>query len=332
LLYIDGEIFFTSVENIIRRLRLEESVFKDLKINDKDVMVTCPFHKGGMENKPSMGISREEVERNGKKYPAGTVHCYSCGYTANLVNLIADVKDVDKLKAWRYLIDKFSGGSNSERNLTINVERSENDKNKENYIDISKVWEYNKNKCSSSIDYLKRRKINSVRDDFLIGYNKDHASITIPVLNRSGKVVMIKERSIEGKRFFNTTGSNKAGVIFGLYQVELNYKGEKIWICESEIDALTLWSWGIKAIAIMGSHISDLQAKELEKSPIRGLIDGMDRDSAGRKGWHKMKDKLIPKGFKMWNTDWKNIEWEKDDLLKDINQLTYQEFQQILKY
>ncbi|KXS42714.1 MAG: DNA primase [Candidatus Frackibacter sp. T328-2] len=334
MIYLDGEIFFTSIENIVRRLKIEEGVFKDLKVNNKDVMVTCPFHKGGMENKPSMGISKDEVKRNGKKYPAGTVHCYSCGYTANLTKLIADVKEVDRFKAWRYLIEKFSGGSNSERNLTINVERSENQENKEKYIDIDKVQAYNKNKCSASINYLKRRKINKVRDKFLIGYNEDHESITIPVLNRSGKVVMIKERSIEGKRFFNSTGSNKAGVIFGLYQVEKDYKGEKIWVCESEIDALTLWGWGIKAIAIMGSHISDLQAKELEKSPIRDLIDGMDRDDAGRKGWRKMKDKLIPKGFKMWNTEWKEIfnNWNDQEKLKDLNQLTYQEFQQIIKY
>lgn len=324
MIYLDGDILFTTVESIVRQLRVEDGVFRDLKKNDNDIMVTCPFHKNGMESKPSMGISRDEVERNGKKYPAGTVHCYSCGYTANLTKLVADVKDIDRLKALRYLLDNYSGGSGSVRNLEISVDRDEKEKVKK-VIDKNIAIEYNKNRCSVSDEYLRRRKILDVADDFLIGYNEEHNSITVPVFDRQGEVVMIKERSIEGKRFFNTSGSNKAGVIFGLYQCMQGYNGERVWVCESEIDALTLWSWGEKAIAIMGSHISSQQIKELEKSAVRDLIDGMDRDKAGRNGWRKMKDLIIPKGFRMWNSRW-------DSDKKDINELTYQEFQQIKQY
>ena len=49
-----------SVEQILRDLKLmlfAEGLLRDQNNTGSDVMVTCPFHKGGHERKPSCGVS-----------------------------------------------------------------------------------------------------------------------------------------------------------------------------------------------------------------------------------------------------------------------------------
>ena len=48
--------------------------FSRIKATPKDIMVSCPFHKGGLEKRPSCGIKRYADEKGS----AGTVHCFSC--------------------------------------------------------------------------------------------------------------------------------------------------------------------------------------------------------------------------------------------------------------
>lgn len=89
---------------------------------------------------------------------------------------------------------------------------------------------------------------------------------------------------------------------------------KEVWITESEIDALSLISYGVPAVAIMGSHISEDQCRELERSPFRKYVLATDNDEAGRKGASQIKRLLIPKGFRFTN-----LRWETD--LKDVNDL-----------
>ena len=72
--------------------------------------------------------------------------------------------------------------------------------------------------------------------------------------------------------------------------------------------------YGKYAVAIMGSHISEAQCKELEATPFRRFVLALDNDEAGRKGAAQIKRMLIPKGFRFTN-----LRWDTD--LKDINDL-----------
>ena len=64
----------------------------------------------------------------------------------------------------------------------------------------------------------------------------------------------------------------------------------------------------------MGSHISEDQCKELERTPFRRFVIATDNDDAGRKGASQIKRLLIPKGFRFINLKWHTS-------LKDINDL-----------
>lgn len=88
-----------SVEQILRDLKLmlfAEGLLRDQNNTGSDVMVTCPFHKGGHERKPSCGVSLKEKITPDKTYEAGTVHCYTCGYTADLPTFISDLLGMEK--------------------------------------------------------------------------------------------------------------------------------------------------------------------------------------------------------------------------------------------
>ena len=75
----------------------------------------------------------------------------------------------------------------------------------------------------------------------------------------------------------------------------------------------------------MGSHMSDVQMREVCRVANRVYYDGLDRDDAGRKGWRVFKDKAIPLGFRMWNTKGFGDK-------KDINEMSREEFNEISVY
>ena len=141
-----------------------------------------------------------------------------------------------------------------------------------------------------------------------------------PVRDMSGKVAFYKGRSLVGKHFYNAKDIDKTSQIFGLYELLAEGKASpesEIWITESEIDALSLVGQERYAIALMGSHISEAQCRELENTPFRRFVLALDNDEAGRKGAAQIKRLLIPKGFRFTN-----LRWDVD--LKDINDLIRQ--------
>lgn len=69
-----GTPIVATVEQVIKDLKLErfdEGLLREINNTGSDLMCTCPFHKGGKENKPSCGVLlREKVDKN-RKYEAG---------------------------------------------------------------------------------------------------------------------------------------------------------------------------------------------------------------------------------------------------------------------
>lgn len=93
-----------------------------------------------------------------------------------------------------------------------------------------------------------------------------------------------------------------------------NYKSS-VFIPLNEVTNNLLFAiFSNKPRAIMGSHISEDQCRELERSPFRRFVIATDNDEAGRKGAQIIKRLLIPKGFRFIN-----LRWETN--VKDINDL-----------
>lgn len=328
MIYISKMPFVTTIDSVVHDVKLElfgSGLLQDVRDTGEDIMITCPFHNGGRERNPSFGISKHERVRDGKSYEAGTCHCYSCGYKSDLPKFISDVLGLDtKLHGLAWMKERYLYAAGKERgDIDLDFSRDEPEDDRMLFSGVL-VSHYHEALLRSdrAKDYLKGRNLLHLPtlDKFGVGYDSEKDMIVFPVYDRQGQVRMLKKRSIEGKRFDNTAGAGKASLIFGLYQVMVfGKKDEPVWVCESETDALTVWAYGGQAIALMGSHISGQQVEEVSRTWVRMIVDGLDRDDAGRKGLRAMKDILIPRGFRIWNTKgWGSR--------KDLNELTSTEF------
>ena len=90
-LEVKGRLIDTPIRTILETIKREcpHPILHDIvdKERDKNVTITCPFHKNGAENKPSCHVFKEEDD---PKITYGTVHCFTCGYSASLPQFVAD--------------------------------------------------------------------------------------------------------------------------------------------------------------------------------------------------------------------------------------------------
>ena len=244
-----------------------------------DVVCQCPFHKGGLEKKMACfvynGTDREDME-------FGTYHCFACGVTGHLDKLVSFCLSVSKEDADEWLVENF--GTTYIEEVQYIEEFVYGEKEEQKFLDdsILETFDYSNDKA---IDYLinKRHLSKEVIDFFKIGYDADTDSVTFPVRDRLGNLVGIFERSIENKHFRIPKMTTKP--IYLLYE-NLQMGSPYIYVVESQINALTLFSWGYPAVALFGTG-SKLQYEELKKSGIRKFCCVFDGDSAGKEGLRK---------------------------------------------
>lgn len=311
-----------TVEQVVNDLKLErfeDGLLREINNTGSDLMCTCPFHKGGKENKPSCGVLLREKLVNDRKYEAGTVHCYTCGYTADLPQFVADFLGLSSpVQGFKWLVARYNYNSSNREPLELNLYRGQ--AQKASYMDEAEVERFYQEllKSKAACEYLHKRALASwLIDAFKLGFDPEDGVVLFPVRDMSGKVAFYKGRSLVGKRFYNAKDIDKTSQIFGLYELLAEGRASpesEIWITESEIDALSLIGQERLAIALMGSHISEAQCRELESTPFRRFVLALDNDEAGRKGAAQIKRLLIPKGFRFTN-----LRWDTD--LKDINDL-----------
>lgn len=299
-----------------------------------DIMVTCTEHKNGQEQKVSMGISKNEfVTSTGKVIKAGTVHCFTCGYTADLPTWIAKVLGLGNgANGFRWLIKRYSYGIGGERaELALLLDRGTTPQKplvSEALINQYCIEFFDSDRA---MDYMiGTRKIPAeVCTKFRIGYNRQNDSIVMPICDAHGNILFTKERAIGTKVYINGEHSDKSSTLFGLSEAikmiaHLKRIGNKIppiWVVEGEIDTMTLWKYGNIAVAQMGSELSDMQAKLLMRVHDR-FVSAMDNDMAGKKGTRILKDKLIPLGARIYNLRYNCSK-------KDFNAMTDSEIENI---
>lgn len=320
MIRICGVSIVATVEQVLKDIKLQlygTGLLKEMKSTGADLMITCPFHANGREHNPSCGVLLKEKVTKEKTYEAGTVHCYTCGYTADLPQFVADLLELkDAIAGYKWLVSRYNYSTADREPLELDMYRG--GKEKVSVMDEELVERYHRAllECDEAFAYLQKRKVSkAVMEAYKLGFDTEDNTVLFPVRGLDGKVVFYKGRSIAGKHFYNAKEIDKSSVVFGLWELlQMGEMDRDVWITESEIDALSLISYGEPAVAIMGSHISEEQCKELEKTPFRRFVLATDNDEAGRKGASQIKRLLIPKGFRFTNLSWHTQ-------LKDINDL-----------
>ena len=215
------------------------------------------------------------------------------GESCSLEQMISRVFGKDDLGQYglTWLKNNFLGDILEDRYINIDLDR----KCPKTNSGASYVQENELQKYRYIHPYMYKRKLtNEVIYLFDIGYDKDTDCITFPIRDVDGNCLFVARRSVKGKYFNYPSKAEKP--VYGLYELELlwdknNEYPQEVYICESMIDALTLWGIGKYAVALNGLGTKQ-QIEELNKLPCRKFILATDNDLAGYRAREKLR-KLI---------------------------------------
>lgn len=303
--------------------------FHIFRNNGENIQTNCPFHKNGQERKPSFGVNGE-IDK---------CHCFSCGWSGTIEEMISELygyQDEGKFGK-RWLIKRFNTveietrpnimeGFNGRNNITI---RNNNDIHRfKQHIQGNKSTEqYSGEITEEELDkyryihpYMYQRKMDDrVIEIFDVGYDKETECITFPIRDKNGNCLFIARRSVNTKFFSYPQGVKKP--LYGLYELyQLDEFPKEIYICESMIDAITIWTHCDKYAVALNGLGNDLQFSQLNNMPNRTFILATDNDSAGIKARIRLKKYISNKIIK---------EIILPSNRKDINECTYNEFENI---
>ena len=287
---VNNHVILDDTQDILIELRKQlelNGVKRFAKFIDsgKNIQTNCPFHKEGQERKPSFGINKN----------TGECHCFGCGWSGTLSEMISNCFGKDDFGAYgnKWLIRNFlSVAVESRPDIDVDFcRRKKITSETKKYISEQELDSYR-----YTHPYMYKRKLtDEIIDLFDIGYDKSTDCITFPNRDINGNCLFIARRSVKTK-FFNYPQDVEKPV-YGLYECNICAKTIKNWfpdeiiICESMIDALTCWVYGKYAVALNGTG-NENQFKTLRNMPNRKFILATDMDEAGLKARERIRQSL----------------------------------------
>ena len=287
---VNNHVILDDTQDILIELRKQlelNGVKRFAKFIDSgnNIQTNCPFHKEGQERKPSFGINKK----------TGECHCFGCGWSGTLSEMISNCFGKDDFGAYgnKWLIRNFlSVAVESRPDIDVDFcRRKKITSEMKKYISEQELDSYR-----YTHPYMYKRKLtDEIIDLFDIGYDKNTECITFPNRDINGNCLFVARRSVKTK-FFNYPQDVEKPV-YGLYECNICAKTIKNWfpdeiiICESMIDALTCWVYGKYAVALNGTG-NENQFKTLRNMPNRKFILATDMDEAGLKARERIRQSL----------------------------------------
>ena len=304
----DSTFIQADMLDVINTLKAELAMsgielMRDVKPNGDNIQVNCPFHKGGLERKPSFGINIH----NGK------CNCFACDWRGDITDMISELfgrHDMGKYgESW--LIKHFNTFEVENRPV-ISFERGKPVQGKLEYVTEEELSSYR-----FYHPYMYKRGLtDKIIDLFDIGYDKNTTSITFPVRDIKGNTLFIARRSINSKHFNYPKGVDKP--LYGIYELS-KFNPTEVIVCESMLDALSCWVHGKYAVAMNGLG-SELVYKQISELPVRKIILATDKDEAGMKARQTLRNKI--KNKLIMEYDYNSYPQN----AKDINDMSEDEF------
>lgn len=316
---VNNHVILDDTQDILIELRKQLELngvkrFARFIDSGKNIQTNCPFHKEGQERKPSFGINKN----------TGECHCFGCGWSGTLSEMISNCFGKDDFGAYgnKWLIRNFlSVAVESRPDIDVDFcRRRKITSETKKYISEQELDSYR-----YTHPYMYKRKLtDEIIDLFDIGYDKNTECITFPNRDINGNCLFIARRSVKTK-FFNYPQDVEKPV-YGLYECNICAKTIKNWfpdeiiICESMIDALTCWVYGKYSVALNGTG-NENQFKTLRNMPNRKFILATDMDEAGLKARERIRQSL---GNKLVT----EYVWD-INVAKDINDMSKEYFESL---
>lgn len=279
MMSFDGEAIIHKLENECRR-RGNRYLLHVNYNNDKNIMISCPFHSNGQERRPSCGIRKD----------MNVGHCFACGWSGNISDVVSKVLGMSTFEADDWVRSNFG--------VTDLWERK-NKPERENLLPVSRRQTAEKVEYPgfTTNDLIRLNKVHPYMyerglDDktikkFKIGYDEKIQAITFPVYTLDGDPAFIAYRSVNTKFFHYPKG-----VLKPLYMGERVIKNSDcLWVCESCLDALIVAKNGFQAVAMMGLG-SRNQIDDLKKLHCKTYILALDNDRAGQEAEDSLYEEL----------------------------------------
>lgn len=308
-LIINNRIITTPIVKILSKVKTEIMNGKLSSIIEKheNVSVTCPFHKEGKESHPSCSVycgDNQEIEY-------GWFKCFTCGEQGPLTKFIGGCFDANTEFGKEWLLARYGDTILEQQLNLLPIDFSQS---KTKILDESIL-----DKFQNYHPYMTKRKLsNEIIEKFKIKYDTETKSIVFPVWNDKGQLVMLTRRNVNNKTFMIDKDCEKPVYLLNFIKQE---KITTVYVCESQINALTLHSWGYPAVALFGTG-TKIQYNILAKSGIRCYNLCLDGDEAGDKGTMNFIKNLGESGAL--------INVIKIPRGKDVNDLTKEEFEELL--
>jgi len=281
-----------------------------------DFLCYCPFHSN--RHTSSFSISKEY----------GAFICFNpaCGEAGTLIELIKKVLDKNDFQALRYISSKETESLNDFDEVMSEV------------LDDKPVFEEfssdTLNKLHAEListqegkQYFKSRGINQDGIEYFdLGYSKNMNMVTVPVHSPDGLPIGIVGRSIEGKRFKNSTNLPKSKTMFNVHRAKKI--GSHIIVVESSFDAIRIYQAGFpNVVATLGGFLSNEQHQILNRY-FNKITIMTDADEAGRALGLSIANKLRNKDIL-----WASYEYGKiyPHDAKDVGDMTDEEIKACIK-
>ena len=299
MIKINDIYFACELHDILVKLQMElhasgSRYLAKMKIGPTHIQVTCPYHSDGVERKPSAGIRKED----------GLFHCFACNEVHSLPEVIS------------HCFEKDDGGMYGMQWLLRNFSATAREENRNVKFDISR------NKKTSDNNRLDIRANNYISNEELEKYRYVHPymyerGLTDEVIEWFD-ILFIARRSVKTKFFNYPEGVEKP--LYGLYELsQLEKFPDEVYICESMLDALTIWCYNKYAVALNGLG-NELSIAQIKKLPCRKVILATDKDDAGKKARIRLRKEINNKI--VTQLDYRTY----PDHAKDMNDMTREEF------
>ena len=244
----------------------------DIKFElENDLMIFCPFHNNSRS--PAGEVSKE----------TGIFWCFSCQESKELVEVIMHATKRSYFESMRLIDSKAD-----KRNLVDQINSTLEKVTTFVQYDLDMIEKLHKNvfENQKAVEYFKSRGItkDSV-ERYKLGYSTSQDMVTIPVYSPDGICLGFVGRSVQGKRFKNSTNLPKSKTLFNLSK---NKRVDKVFVVESSFDAIRIEQVGGHAVATLGATISKEQ-RRLLKQYFNQVIALGDNDEAGQ----NMSNKLL---------------------------------------
>lgn len=278
--------------------------FDKARIRGKELICCSPFRN---ESSPSFSINLE----TGLWIDFGADSNHN--HKGNLITLLAHLSERDYSEVAAELLDKY--GTPVKHYDGLDLELS---------LMLPEILnnKYSPKVVTSVSPYLCRRGIKEiVQEQFQI--SEENGVVNLVWHDKNGSIINVKHRMINAKTFYYDKGGQPVkNHLYGLFMCR-RIKADTIFICESEIDALTLWGYGVAAVATGGSSLSQAQKKLLLDSGATKIVIATDNDSVGHRFREFLKEEFLGL-VKVFDINFPVNR-------KDINELSHSELENVIK-